>query len=351
MNSKKVVLVTGISSYWGVRAAAKLHLEPDLHVIGLDQKPPCIDIEGLDYVEVGIENPLLSDFLIAEGVDVICHLGFLESVERNAGMSAENVNEASAILQAGRQAGVRQIVLMSSTAVYGAHADNPALLTEDMPLRGSHRYGYTHDWLEAEAIVETFRDEESETSVAVLRFANIVGSSADTPFTRFLNQPNPVILLGFDPVMQFIHEQDVVEALAYAVMKDADGPFNIAADGTMPLTRMMRLIRRRPMPIIHPFAYRSMIHARKWKCGHSHKPPIEWDYLRFPWVTDTSKMHSELGFSPTISSEEALLEYAGRWLPDSKESEDDLSLSAEAHMREIMQQRENLRAGAVDTGD
>ena len=351
MNSMKVVLVTGISSYWGARAAARLHLEPDLHVIGLDQNPPCIDIKGLDYVDVGIENPLLSDFLMAEEVEVICHLRFLESVEHNVGISAENVNETKAILEAGRQVGVRQIVLKSSTAVYGAHADNPALLTEDMLLRGSHSYGYTHDWLEVEAMAEAFRDEESETSVAVLRFANIVGSLADTPFTRFLNQPNPAILLGFDPVMQLIHEQDVVEAIAYAVLNGADGPFNIAAEGTMPLTRMLRLIRRLPLPIIHPLAYRSLIQARKRKCGRSHQPPLDWDYLRFPWVTDTSKMHSELGFSPTISSEEALLEYAGRWSPDLKESEEDVLPPAEAHMREIMQQREKLRTGKVDTGE
>lgn len=343
MNNRKVVLVTGIAGYWGAHVAATLHLEPGLHVIGLDEQPPAFEIEGLDYVDAGIENPLLAEFLITEGIEVICHMKFMESVDRDGDVRSANLQGTKNILKAGHQAGVRQIIFRSSTAVYGAHPDNPAFLTEDMPLRGSRSYGYTSDWLEVESLIEDVRDRESQTSLAVLRFANIVGSSAETPFTSFLSHRSPLVLFGFDPVLQMIHESDVLAAISYSVLNKTEGVYNIAADGPMPLSRILRLVRRFPMPILHPIAYRGLHLVRKGQHRGCDYVPIEWDYLRYPWVADTGKMHREMGFSPSISSEDGLLEFAGRRSLEVEGSGSDEPPTEEVHMREIMQSRAQER--------
>lgn len=347
MINKKVVLVTGVAGYWGARVAASLHLEPGLHVIGLDEQPPDFEIEGLDYVDAGIESPLLADFLNSEGVEVICHLKFMESVVCGGEVSSKNIQDARNILEAGYQAGVNQIIFRSSTAVYGAHPDNPAFLTEDMPQRGSRSYGYNGDWLEVESLIEDYQEKESQTSLAVLRFANIVGSTSETPFTSFLRQPSPLVLFGFDPVMQMVHDSDVLAAISFSVMNDTEGVFNIAADGAMPLSRILRLIRRIPMPILHPIAYRGLNLIRKGRYQGCDYVPIEWDYLRYPWVADTEKMHREMGFSPSISSEDGLLEFAGRRSLESKGSVSDEPPTDEARMREIMARRAQERNGDV----
>ncbi|MGB3717931.1 MAG: NAD-dependent epimerase/dehydratase family protein [Candidatus Promineifilaceae bacterium] len=347
MNDKKVVLVTGVAGYWGAHVAATLHLEPGLHVIGLDEQPPAFEIEGLDYVDAGVENPLLADFLNTEGVEVICHMKFMESVDRDGDARSANIQGAKNILKAGYQAGIRQIIFRSSTAVYGAHPDNPAFLTEDMPHRGSRSYGYTSDWLEVESLIADSRDRAPQTSLAVLRFANIVGSSAETPFTSFLNQTAPLVLFGFDPVMQMVHESDVLAAISFSVLNNTEGVFNIAADGAMPLSRILRLVRRFPMPIFHPIAYRGLNLMRKGQYQACDYVPIEWDYLRYPWVADTGKMHREMGFLPSISSEDGLLEFAGRLSSESKGSESDEPPTNEAHMREIMQRRAQERNGDI----
>jgi UDP-glucose 4-epimerase len=239
------------------------------------------------------------------------------------------------------------MIFRSSTAVYGAHPDNPAFLTEDMPQRGSRSYGYTSDWLEVESLIEDFRDRESQTSLAVLRFANIVGSSSDTPFTSFLRQPSPLVLFGFDPVMQMVHESDVLAAISFSVLNNTEGVFNIAADGPMPLSRILRLVGRFPMPILHPIAYRGLNLWRKGQYKGCDYIPIEWDYLRYPWVADTRKMHREMGFSPSISSENGLLEFAGRWSPESEGPGSDEPPTDEAHMRDIMQRRAQERNSDV----
>ena len=79
MTEKTVVLVTGVAGYWGARVAARLADEPGTHVIGLDVEPPRTQIEGLDFVQADVRNPLLAELLATEGVDTVCHLAFVET--------------------------------------------------------------------------------------------------------------------------------------------------------------------------------------------------------------------------------------------------------------------------------
>jgi UDP-glucose 4-epimerase len=134
--------------------------------------------------------------------------------------------------------------------------------------------------------------------------------------TRFLKDPKAPVLWGFDPMMQIIHEDDVVGALAHAVLDDVPGVFNIAAEGTSPLSKLMGLAGKFGVPVLHLLAY--------WTTplGSSQLAPIEWDYLRYPWVGDLEKMRQEFGFAPSYTAAEALREFAARqrvrqYLPES----------------------------------
>jgi UDP-glucose 4-epimerase len=209
------------------------------------------------------------------------------------------------------EAGVSKVVLKSSTAVYGASPGNPAYMTEEYPLQGSRTYGYNRDLVEIEAFCNGFRRQSPEVILTVLRFAGILGPRSDTPLTRFLKQPKAPVLMGFDPLMQVIHEQDVVGALVHAATHDVPGVFNVAADGIMPLRRLMVLAAKIPLPMLHPFAYwgADLMGSLGGRAGQYF--PIELDYLRYPWVGDLEKMRTELGFVPRYTAEEALREFAG----------------------------------------
>ena len=145
MSDRRVILVTGVGDYWGARTAVRLVAEPDTHVIGLDSEVPGEDIDGLDFIQADIRNPLLLELLLSEDVDAVCHLKFVENPERNEANFDLNVLGALKVLGACAEAGVKKVVLRSSTAVYGAHDDNSAFLTEDTSLRGRRQYGYTRD--------------------------------------------------------------------------------------------------------------------------------------------------------------------------------------------------------------
>ena len=305
MNDRNVILVTGVASYWGGRVAKRLLDEPDLHVIGLDvEQPDDVPIEGLDYIQADVRNPLLPDLLNAEGVDAVCHLAFVGGLQRSEARFAANVMGTIKLIGACAESNVRRAVIRSSTMVYGAHPDNSAFLTEDGPLNGGRRYGYNRYRLEIEAFINGFRRQAPDLELTVLRFANIVGPTADAPFNRYLRAPLAPTLLGFDPMLQVIHEDDVVEALTHATLGEVAGIYNVAADPPMPLLRILALAGRPPLPIAHPLAYQAV----RWFGGSKLRRamPIEPDYLRYRWVADTGRMREVLGFVPQYAGDEAL---------------------------------------------
>jgi len=311
MKEQKTILVTGVAGYWGNRLAARLGDEPGFHVIGLDTRPPDPAPACLDFIQADVRNPLLPDLLRDEGVDTVCHLAFVETAYPQDVAFDLNVLGTTKLLEACVEAGVRKVVLKSSTAVYGARPDNPAFLRESRTLRGSKRSGIIRDLVEIETFCAGFRHRHPDLLLTVLRFANIVGPTADTPLTRLLANPTAPTLLGFDPMMQIIHEDDVVEALVHAVIHDAPGVFNVAAEDAMPLSKIRGLAGKPLLPLPHLLAYWGprLPGGRRRAARHW---PLEPDYLRYPWVADLSRMRDELGFAPRYTAEETLREFAER---------------------------------------
>jgi UDP-glucose 4-epimerase len=282
------------------------------------EKPPDLAPE-FDLIQTDLRDPSLVDQLRSKEVSTVCHLQFLSEVPRNESTFQLNVIGTIRLLRACAEAGIEKVILKSSTAVYGAHPDNSAFLNEQQPLRGGRSYGYLRDWLEIETFCDEFSRRVPQPSLTRLRFSSIVGPTADTPMTRFLKRPQAPVLLGFDPMMQVIHEQDVVEAIARAVLDDAVGAFNVAARQSLPLSRLTGLTDKPPLPILHLLAYRMPRALRPALF------PIPPDYLRYPWVGDLTRMVETLRFQPRHGAPEALqslaaLQRVKRYAPQTETS-------------------------------
>lgn len=312
MTDTRVVLVTGVARFWGSRVAAQLVGRADLQVMGLDIEAPGNGIKGLDFVQADVRNPLLADLFETANVDTVCHLAFVETSRPDPAAYDANVKGTIHLLEACAEAGVRKVVLKSSAAVYGAHADNPAFLTEAHPLRGSPRYGYVRDLIDVEKFCSGFAHRVPALLITILRFSNIVGPRVDTPLTRFLKEAWTPSLLGFDPMMQVIHEEDAVRALIHAIDHDVPGVFNVAAEGIMPLNRLRSLAGKRRVVVAHPLAYWATRALGVAGLGLQRYAPVQLDYIRYPWVVDLHRMREELGFHPRLDGEEALRDFAAR---------------------------------------
>ncbi len=341
--SKRVILVTGAAGYWGSRVAANLVTRESYHVIGLDSEQPPTKTEGLDFLLADVRNPLLVELLKAENVHTVCHLAFGPSVRRSEGAFDTNVMGTTKLLGACAETGVSKIVLKSSTAVYGARPTNSAFLSEDHPLRGSKRYGYTRDMVEIETFCNGFSRMLSSTVLTNLRFASIVGPTADTPMIRYLSSKWTPSLMGFDPMMQVIHEDDVVAALLYAVDNDSPGVFNVAAHEVLPLSTIRGLVGKLPLAVFHPVANWGVtlmgIYGRRLK----HYLPMEPSYLRYPWVGDLTRMEQELGFTPRYTAEEALRDFAARLRLGRYRSGVANLAEDEEQMRDVIERRQHVR--------
>ena len=351
MADKSVILVTGVTGFWGSRVAARLANEAGIHVIGLDAEQPTGEIQGIDFIQADAWNPALPDLLRLEQVDTVCHLAFVPATRPREAAFEQNVMGTTRLLGACAQAGVRKVVLKSSTMVYGARPSNSAFLTESHSLRGSRRYGYVRDMVEIEAFCRGYRHQTPDTLVTILRFAGIIGPTTDTPMTRFLRAPGAPSLLGFDPMMQLIHEDDVVEALLHAVHCGANGVFNVAARDVLTLSKIRGLAGKPPLLVFHPVAYwgMNMLGNRRLELGRF--LPMDPDYLRYPWVADLTRMSDELGFEPRHTAEEALHEFAEQQQLRRTLSEAATLARSEDRLRRVLQQRQQARESlATDVG-
>ncbi len=183
------------------------------------------------------------------------------------------------IAVAARQAQVRKLVLWSQTWLYGAHPSNPNFLTEKHPLRASTREPYFSDKMEAEDQARKLAQRSPGTVVTILRTAPILGPMVNNVFTRYLARKVVPTMMGFDPLVQFLHEADAIAALHLALLRDAPGTFNIVGDGVLPLSTVIKLAGRVALPIPHPVA--DTLVGLGWMAQLLDAPPSFLKYLRF----------------------------------------------------------------------
>jgi UDP-glucose 4-epimerase len=343
MPETHVVLITGAAGVWGNRLAACLSAEPGLRVLGVDRNRLPLPIPGLDFVQVDIRHGAVAELLRTEGVRTVCHLDWVDTVRPGQDAFDRNVHGTGILLEACSEAGVGKFVWMSSMAVYGARATNPAFLTEEAPLRASRDWGTLRDQLEVEAVCNGFRLRAPHMLLTVLRFAHIVGPTADTPLTRFLEKPWRPSLLGFDPRLQVIHEEDVVAALAWAVLHDASGIFNVAAEGVLTLNRARGLAGKVPVVAGYRLAYWAAGVLGETGLRLAHLSPAELDYLRYSCVGDLARMRRELAFAPRHTAAGSLREFGEQRAPRALMPGALRRARAEARLNDVLAERGRAR--------
>src|SRR4051794_17107356 len=252
------VLVTGLSTYWGGRLAQALesfeHIEA---IIGVDNEAPTRELERTEFVKVSNQHSLLQRIVRAAEIDTVVDTRLVvNSLMAPPRLAHENnVIGTMNILAActGPDSPVRKFIFKSSTHYYGAEQDDPAFFTEDMRRPHAPHSGLERDILEAEQAVGDFAARNEEGRVTVLRCANALGPDIDTAFTRMFHLPLVPMVLGFDPRLQFVHEDDVVHALEHTAFHVTPGIYNVAADGVLSLSEVIGLLGKRALPALPPW--------------------------------------------------------------------------------------------------
>ena len=248
------VLVTGADTFWGGRMIQALETDPSMDVIlGMGSRAPSVPFERAEFVRADQNYSIMSRIVKATQVDTILHTFMITNsttVPRRA-MHEINVIGTMNLLAAAGAAGssVRHIVVKSSTLVYGSAASDPNTFHEDTPRTSPVRNSVERALVEAEGLVRDFSEDNPATRVTVLRFANVLGAHLATPISRNLSRPVCPALFGFDPLLQFIEEDDVVRALLHVTQGSIPGLYNVAGDGRLPWSEVAAICGTRLVPL------------------------------------------------------------------------------------------------------
>jgi len=295
------LLITGIAGGQGRLIARRL--ADHFHIAGVDRAPwegypPSIRMHVVD-----LRKRRFEDVFRTERPDAVVHLAFVRHFRTDPRVRHEvNVLGTKRVLEYAVAYGVKRVVVLSSAYVYGALPDNPYYVNEDYPLNVSRTYPEVRDLAEVDSFANGFLWRRPEIVTAILRPVNILGYYVHNAIGRYIRQRYVPTILGFNPMTQFIHEEDVAEAVALALQTGAHGIFNVVGPGAVPLKVAIRETGGTPVPI--PETLARAVFGRLFRLGLYHTPAGAMDFLKYPCTIDGRAFTHATGFKPLFSLED-----------------------------------------------
>ncbi|MFJ2027591.1 NAD-dependent epimerase/dehydratase family protein [Streptomyces sp. NPDC087897] len=314
----KVVLVTGVARQLGGRFVRRVQREPGVdRVIAVDAVAPEHDLGDARFVRADIRQSALARILAEYAVDTVVHLDVSGKALGAGGRTTvkeTNVIGTMQLLGACQKSPtVRRLVVKSSTSVYGSASRDPAVFTETTPPKSLPSGGFAKDAVEVEGYVRGFARRRPDVAVCVLRFANILGPRPDSPLADYLSLPVLPTVFGYDPRLQFVHEDDVIDVLGIAAGEPRrgtlnSGTFNIAGDGVLLLSQCSRRLGKPTVPVLLPAV--TWVGSALRTIGMTDFSPEQIRLLTHGRVVSTVQMRETLGFRPAFTTAETFAEFA-----------------------------------------
>jgi len=291
--SRDAVLITGISGNLGRTLVKRLHR--DVRIIGLDRRPFPGKPKDVELHQLDIRKKKIEDIFRRGDVESMIHMAIVHDPRLpQSEHHSFNVLGTKAVLSFAAKHGVRKVIVLSSTNIYGPSPDNDNFLTEDSPLLGSQRFADIRDLIEVDMFAQQFMWKHPEVETVILRPVHIVGPNVKNAPSNYLRLPRPWTLAGFDPMVQLLHEDDLALAMQCALKPGVRGIFNIVGPGELPLSSVLRELDRAPIPVPH-FLAKPLL-ERLWSSRLTCFPPPELDHLQFLCTVDGTKAERELGY-------------------------------------------------------
>jgi len=297
------VLITGISGGQG-RLLARRLME-NFEVCGVDRVEWEGHPRGVRVHVVDLRKKKFEDVIRTEMPTAIVHMGFIRHFRQDATVRHDvNVRGTKQLLDRCVHNGVQTLVVVSSGYVYGAFPENPYFMDEDSPLSASRSYPEIRDLVEVDTLASAFLWRYPHIQTSVLRPVNVLGYYVHSMIGQYLRQARIPTVMGFDPMMQFIHEEDLSEAIARALEQRLQGVFNVTGPGEVPLHTAIAETGGTAWPIPEPLL-RPMF-SRLFKMGLIPYPPGALDYLKFPITLSGARFVESTSFRPLFGLEETL---------------------------------------------
>jgi len=301
------VLITGAAGYLGSLLTADLVADPGglSAIVATDIRAPAAPVEGVTFVESDVRDPGLGALLRAHDVDVVVHLAAIVTPGKQPDRELEysiDVGGTRNVLEACLAAGVGKVVVSSSGAAYGYHADNPEWIDELDPLRGNPEFAYADHKRIVEETLADWRERHPDLRQLIFRPGTILGAGTRNQITDLFDRPVVLGIRGSETPFVFIWDRDVVACLRRGIETDATGIFNLAGDGSMPLRSIAAALGKRYVAL-PAGAVRAALGVMR-RVGVTQYGPEQVDFLRYRPVLSNRRLKEEFGYTPRKTTEE-----------------------------------------------
>ncbi len=301
------ILVTGGGGYLGSQAVARMTALPDgerpQSILSHDLREPASRLSDVDYLACDIRSPQLAEAVALHRIDVVVHLAAIMPSGKAHSRDFEydvDVNGTRNVLNACVQHGVKRIVVSSSGAAYGYHADNAPWLTEDMPVRGNPVFAYSHHKRLVEEMLAAYRNSHPALEQVVLRIGTILGPTVHNQITDMFEKPRLLAIRGSDSPFVFIWDQDVVGVILRAVSDGPPGIYNVAGDGALTIDEIAERFGKKTLRL-PSWLLRGALSILK-PLGLTQYGPEQLDFLRYRPVLLNTRLKTIFGYTPTYTS-------------------------------------------------
>lgn len=310
------VLITGAGGYIGQEMVSRLHDKSarattdtqmnNYSIVALDvrETPAEKQLDGVTYKTADIRDDSLRQLIIHEKPDVVVHLASIVSAGGDAEFEySVDITGTKNVLDSCVEAGVGQVIVTSSGAAYGYHADNPEWLKESHPLRGNESFAYSRHKRMVEEMLKEYKTRHPGLKQLVFRPGSVIGENVSNQITALFEKSWVMGIAGSKSSFVFIWDEDVISCFIKGIEEKKEGVYNLAGTGALTLREIAQILKKPFIPV-PAFLIKSALWLarlmRLTKLGPEHVK-----FLQFRPVLDNSLLKNEFGYTPQKTTKEA----------------------------------------------
>jgi UDP-glucose 4-epimerase len=295
------VLLTGISGKLAQKVAIEL-LARGHEVIGIDRRPWPECPPGIRLIQIDIRKAEAEEIFRQDHPDAVIHMATVSHLTiRRDERYRINLGGTQKVFEYCARHSIGQALFVGRHTYYGAVSDAALYRGEDEPPMALESFPELADLVAADLFAASALWRFPERTTAVLRLVYTLGPSLHGTLAAFLAGPRVPMILGFDPLFQFMHEADAVTAIILALERKLRGVFNVAGPQALPLSELIRVTGRTPARMtraLHPLLL--------GRFGLPRLPTGAVAHIKYPIVISDRAFRQATGFVPAHNEYETL---------------------------------------------
>ena len=310
MSDKKTALITGMAGGLAQMVGAELAGQ-GYEVVGVDYRAvnDKLSYDATIY-KANYNKTLIEDIFRRHRPTHVLHLGRVGNLKVRMGKRFDlNVIGSAKVMELCRKYEAKRLVVLSTFHIYGAHPHNHTPIYEHEPLRAGSAFPQIADAIQLDNQASTWVYQYPKVQTVLLRPCNVIGPSISNAMSRFLRQSSVPVMIGFNPMVQFVHERDMISAILAVTTGEAVGVYNVAGRSPIPWREALDLSGARQIPV--PAGLASLI----LKVRGAFKPvlpPYLINFTKYPCVISRQRIAEAFGWEPEVGDAEAILTTVGK---------------------------------------